>query len=847
MGGMPRHWWSALAHPWTWRMAWRDSRAQRKRLVLFSLSIVAGMAALVSIHALRASVEAGVEAQAKSLLGSDLHISSRQPIGDEVFKKVANRARRAARETAFSSMLYFSTAGSARLVQVRGVEGEYPFYGTVETEPAGAWGRLPEGPGILLEPALLEQFGAQVGDKVKLGTLELTILGIVRKPPPRGNRFSGFAPEVYVRLGDLERTGLLSTRSLASYHVHLEVTSPEAVRRIKRERQDKPWRFETPESRRESLEKALENMQQYLGVVALVALVLGAVGVAGAIHAHVSRRVPAVAILRCLGCPGDVAFAIYLAQALVLGLAGALAGAVLGAALHVAVVALLRDALPIAIAWFPGWRVLAETTGAGFAVCAAFALLPLLRVRDVPPIAALRAQTVAGSVRRNWAAYLLPAALLVAASFIGTEHRLRALVMIGALVAVFVLLAATARLLMFLARHAVRPGWPYLLRQGVSNLYRPHNQTLLFLLSLGLGAFLLLTTLLAKNQLIERVDLANLRESPNIYLIDVQPDQTAGVTELVRAQGLPILETAPMVTMRIQSIRGTPVRELEKQGAVPRWILQREFRSTYRPALNATEKIVAGEWVAAVTDPNAPAPLSLEKEIAKDLRVAVGDQMVVDVQGVPVPARITSLREVDWSRFNLNFFMVFPPGVLESAPGFHVLTTRLPEGSSSGALQKSLVQKFPNVTAIDLALILETVRGILAKITRVISSVAGFTVLAGVPILLGALLHGREERTRESVLLRTLGASGRQVRTILLIEYAALGLLSALTGVLLAIAANWALARFVFLGSPWPSPGLLIATFLATSALAILGGLALSRGITRRPPLEILREGSGGA
>ncbi len=225
MGGMPRHWWSALAHPWTWRMAWRDSRAQRKRLVLFSLSIVAGMAALVAIHALRASVEAGVEAQAKSLLGSDLHISSRQPIGDEVFKKVANRARRAARETAFSSMLYFSTAGSARLVQVRGVEGEYPFYGTVETEPADAWGRLPEGPGILLEPALLDQFGAQVGDKVKLGTLELPILGIVRKPPPRGNRFSGFAPEVYVRLGDLERTGLLSTRSLASYHVHLEVTS----------------------------------------------------------------------------------------------------------------------------------------------------------------------------------------------------------------------------------------------------------------------------------------------------------------------------------------------------------------------------------------------------------------------------------------------------------------------------------------------------------------------------------------------------------------------------------------------------------------------------------------------
>jgi putative ABC transport system permease protein len=387
----------------------------------------------------------------------------------------------------------------------------------------------------------------------------------------------------------------------------------------------------------------------------------------------------------------------------------------------------------------------------------------------------------------------------------------------------------------------VQPAWPYLLRQGISNLHRPHNQTLLFLLSLGLGTFLLLTILLTGNLLRQRLTLSPFAESPNIYLVDVQPDQVDGVSAVIAGLKLPRLESAPMVTMRIESVRGTPVRELEKAGAVPKWVLRREFRSTYRANLNATETLVAGAWFTSVPDPNGPVPLSLESEIAKDLGVAIGDEMTLDVQGVPVRARVTSLRKVDWSRFNLNFFMIFPPGVLEGAPGFHVVTTRVPPGLTSGELQRALVQKFPNVSAIDLTLILENVRGILEKIARVISVLAGFTVLAGIPILIGTLLNGRDQRQRESILLRTLGASASQVRTILLIEYATLGMLSALAGLVLAIAANTALAIFVFKAPPWPDPTLIAAAFAATTGLAILGGLALSRGVSRHPPLAILR------
>jgi putative ABC transport system permease protein len=296
-----------------------------------------------------------------------------------------------------------------------------------------------------------------------------------------------------------------------------------------------------------------------------------------------------------------------------------------------------------------------------------------------------------------------------------------------------------------------------------------------------------------------------------------------------------------MVTMRIQAIGCVDVSEVK---GVPRWVGRREFRSTYRDTLNFTEELIAGELATERADPNGVVPLSLEEKIANDMKVAIGDEITMDVQGISIRTRVTSIRRVDWSRFNLNFFMVFPPGVLEDAPGFNVVTTRTPTPEASGELQREMAGKFANVTAIDLTQILEGVRDILGKISTVITILAGFTVLAGLPILIGTLLNGRDVRLKESVLLRTLGASAKQVRIILVIEYAALGILSALTGVLLAVAANAALAIFVFKASPWPDATLHLTAVGTVTAISVLGGLALSRGVCHHPPLEILRGGS---
>jgi len=843
---LPRSLWMALFHPWVWRMAWRDSRSQRLRLVIFSLAIVSGIAALTAIHSLKASVERGIDSEAKVLLGSDLMVSSRKEISDDEVGWLSGMASRHSREISFPSMMRFLPDGGARLMQVRGISGEYPFYGEVETRPADAWERLQKEGGVLLEPAMLDQFGAEIGDEVELGEIRLKILGVVDKPAPRGNRFSGFAPEAYVRLADIGRSGLLGGNSMASYRVHLEIPgardSGELKDTVREKFPNTPWRQETPEDRRENLGDALDNFQQFLGLIALASLALGAIGVAGAVHAHVTRRIPTIAILRCLGCPGHLAFGIYFAQAMALGLFGALLGAGLGIGMQIGLLEVFRDELPISVSPAPEWKIVAQTTATGFAVCCGFALLPLMRIREISPAVTLRSGgSLKGGFLRSLPVYALLAGLLVIVANANDPNWKRSLAMIGGMAVAFLALVGVARGLMAVTRRVVGMGWPYLLRQGVSNLHRPGNQTLLFLLSLGLGTFLLVTILSAGKLLNDRLTLQQSEDSPNIYLIDVQPDQVTGVKRILEDDGLPVLESAPMVTMRIQSIRGVDV---SKAKGVPRWVARREFRSTYRDSLNFTETLVAGELATERADPGGVVPLSLEEDIAKDMNVGIGDEITLDVQGIPIRTRVTSLRRVDWSQFNLNFFMVFPPGVLEDAPGFHVVTTRTPTPAASGELQRELAGKFANVTAIDLTLILEAVRDILGKISTVVTVLAGFTVLAGLPILIGTLLNGRDVRLKESVLLRTLGASASQVRTILVIEYSALGILSALSGVLLAVAANAALAVFVFKAPPWPDAGLLFGAFGTVTAIAVIGGLTLSRGVCNHPPLEILRGGN---
>jgi putative ABC transport system permease protein len=328
-----------------------------------------------------------------------------------------------------------------------------------------------------------------------------------------------------------------------------------------------------------------------------------------------------------------------------------------------------------------------------------------------------------------------------------------------------------------------------------------------------------------------------------LVLFDIQPDQSANVAELIKSFGLPVMQHVPIVTMRLESLNGKSTRMLQKDSTagIEGWALRREYRSSYRDSLNANETLIAGQLQTAGTSPSDSILVSLEEDIANDLKVKLGDEIVFDVQGVPIATRVGSLRRVNWRRVMPSFFVIFPSGVLENAPQFHVLVTRAGQAGLSADVQRAVVQRFPNVSAIDLALILTTADAILNKVAFVIRFMALFSIFTGLAVLAGAVITSRYQRIQESVLLRTLGANRRQVIKVMTIEYLLLGGLASFTGLLLALAGTWALAHFVFEASF--SPALLPSTgiMITVIGLTILLGMLNSQGIVDRPPLEVLR------
>jgi putative ABC transport system permease protein len=840
----------AFLSPWTWRMAWRDSRASRRKLVLFSCSIVLGIAALTAIGSLGTNLKRAIQEQSKSLLGADLVIGSREAFDakeDELLREIGGIQ---SREISFSSMVYFASTEGTRLVQVRALEPGFPFYGALDTDPPGAAVEFRKSGGALVEESLLTQFGAKVGEELRLGKLTARIVGSLKKVPGESVAFATIAPRVYISMADLPRTELLREGSLVRYRIYFKldptVNISQLLARIKPRLEEYRLSTDTVDERQRELGRSMERMYHFLNLVGFIALLLGGVGVASAIHVHVKQKLGTVAVLRCLGGTVPQTFAVYLAQGMALGLIGALAGAGLGLIIQSALPRVLADFIPFTFEFRTSWGAVGKAVGIGFAICFLFALMPLLAVRRVSPLAAIRVAFEPAPARDplRWLVGILLAAGVVAFALTQASNWRIGLGFAAGLGIVFALLAAMARILIFLARRFAMVRLPFTVRQGIANLHRPNNRTLLLLLSLGLGTFLIVSLFLVQQNLLTQLVSSEGNQQANAVLFDIQPDQREPLTNLVRSLGVPILDEAPIVNMRLRSVKGESVAVLLKDRGrrIPRWALRREYRSTYNDRLRDGEKLIAGTWHVRATNDTESIPVSVEEGIANELKVGLGDELEFDVQGVPVKTRVASLREVNWRRVQPNFFVVFPRGVLESAPAMHVLVTRVRSSEESARLQREVVKRFPNVSAIDLSLILQTLDSILQKISFVVRFMAMFTVATGLLVLAGALLTGRYQRIQESVLLRTLGASRKQIFRILLVEYSVLGLLAALTGVILAVGASWALAVFVFEMKYAPALLPLLIALAGLPLLTIAVGLLMNRGVVSQPPLAILRE-----
>ena len=832
------------------KMAWRDSRTSRMRLLLFSLSITVGVAALVAIGSFRQSLSQSIDDQARTLLGADLIIESTRPftITEEEFLGSIGGAQ--AREVRLSTMAVFLGRGT-RLVHLRALSGDFPFYGKMETEPAEAVQDLRQGGRAVPDETLLFQFGAAPGGHVSLGGRDFEIAGALRKVPGDASASASFAPRVYIALQDLP-LDLLRPGSVAHYRAYVKLfegtdvaqkiaaLTPQ-IRRLGLE-------FETVDKRKKDLGASVENLYRFLNLVGFISLLLGAVGIASAIQMHLQQKVRTGAILRCLGTSTSGVVFIYFIQASAISLAGALFGGLVGIGLQRIFPSILRTFLPLTIPNVIAWWPILTGVLIGCGICLLFALPPLLRFRRVSPLLMLRsadARVETQSFARDpllFAAYALIVASTTAFAIYRSETWLQGLVFAVALGVAVAIFAGVARLLIV----SLRRWFPlsFAFRQGLANLYRPNNRTLLLIVSLGLGTFLLLTIHLTRDVVMTQFRSIGRNNQPNIFLFDIQSDQKDAVAALVSSLGFPVVQKAPIVTMRLSEIKGRKSSDIlaDPQRKIPEWELEREYRSTYREQIVETEKVTAGKWIGRVDYHSGDVvPISLDREIAKDLGVNVGDELVFDVQGIPIRTRIASLRSVDWKRFQTNFFVLFPAGVLEAAPTFHVLVSRAKTPADSARLQNAIVSKFPNVSALDLAAVIQTVDSILSKVALVIRVMSLFTVAAGLIVVASAIWSGRYQRVEESVLLRTLGASRRQIWQILGAEYFLLGFLASLTGTGLAVAASWALATFVFNLSYAPTLlPLLIATASATT-LTVLIGLLTSRGVSSQPPLEVLR------
>ena len=838
-------------------LAWRESRTARRRLLLYMSSISLGVAALVAIDSFAANVQQSIAEQSRALLGGDINLRARSgftPALDSLLDSLATNGVPSAKIVSFASMATAAPSGGTRLAQVRAVSPGYPYYGEVITEPAGAWNALHDGKNAYVDPSLLISLDASIGDTLVIGFARFVIRASLINVPGDPGIAATIGPRVFIPDRYLAETQLIGMGSRAEYEAVLKladgVRMPLWVAPLRPRFEAAGVRVRTALQNEIDITDAISQLARFLGVVGLIALLLGGIGVASGVSAFVQKKIDTVAVLRCLGASSAQVLAIYLVQAAAMGFLGAAIGAALGVGIQFLLPQLMGDFLPVDV----GVTLVPSAIGLGLAigvwVAVIFALRPLLVLRRVSPLQAIRRDhaALAASARRDSWTWIVNLALVVSVVLLAIDRADTTQQGLYFAAGVFLsigLLYGSAALLSSLARRLVSRRWPYVVRQGVANLYRPASQTRAVVLALGFGSFLVTTIVLVQANLLKSFDLTAEASRGNLVFFDVQEDQRAGLDSLVRGGGHAVVSQTPIVTMRMVGINGVTAEQWAAANAIPArfWALRREYRSTYRDSVIATETIMSGKWFGASSPLDSVFEFSMEQGIAGDLKLTLGDTVTWDVQGVRVRAQLTSTREVDWGRFEPNFFAVFQPAAIEIAPQQFVLVTAVAADTSVARLQRLAVRRFPNVSSIDLSLVRKTITQIVEKVTLTVRFLALFSLAMGIPVLFSAVAATRRDRLREGVLLKTLGATRSQIGRILLAEYALLGILGSLSGMVLAFGGAWLLVTFVFEGTFTPAllPALGIAA--AMTLLAISIGMLTGRDVFRETPMAALREG----
>lgn len=852
----------------------RESRGARGRLAFFVACLSVGVAAVVAVAGMSASIDEGVRVEARQLLAADLAIEGRRPVPADL--DLARAGLAGARRTDLKEMVTVVLAprrsggarGASQLVELRVVDGDFPFYGELKLRPQRPLRELLRADTTVVGSELLSGLGLRPGDTLRVGGAPFRIAAVVLSEPDRVSVSFTIGPRVFLSAEGLARTQLVGRGSRVGYRTLIKLPAGFPIPRLAAAKQRLEralpaaafYEVETYKEAQPALRNSIDRVDRFLGLVALLSLFVGGIGVAQSVRAWLAGRLDAIAVLKCLGMRPREIFPLYLGQTVLLGLAGSVVGIILGAAVQLALPSLFPDLIPAELVqpWQPVALLRGLALGIGVAVL--FSLPSLSAVLRVPPARVLRREAEP-LPRHRWAA--AATLIVLGAGVWGMAAAQSRSLDLGSrftagMAVVTAALAGAALLVSWLVRRLPRASMPVRIwmRHGLAALARPGAGTVSAIVALGLGVLVVLGMSLVERRLSNELATAIPPDAPSAFLIDVQPDQWAGVREILAKEGgASRIDSVPVIMARIAAIDGRPVEQLAKEDearrkrgerreddrdgdgeGARRWALTREQRLTYLHELPADNRVVAGKLWA---DP-ARAEVSVEKEFADDLGLKLGSAIRFDVQGVPVELTVTSLRTVEWQTFGINFFLVVEPGVLEKAPQLRLAAARLPRGSEQ-RVQDALAAAYPNVTLIRVREVLEKIAAVLQRIGVGIRFLGGFTVLAGIAILAGAVSAGSARRGREVALLKTLGMTRQGVAGAFATEYALIGLVAGVIGTIGAAVLSYFVVTRGFELEWALQPVPLAVALAATIVLAVAAGLAASARALERRPIEVLR------
>jgi putative ABC transport system permease protein len=838
-----------------------ESRGAWKRMFFFILCIAVGVGAVMTVKSFSNMVQETIQGQAKGLLAADIVIKGSWEQGENDItyqEKILPLGTQFLFLKELHGMAQFKNPDSpeksgsliTELKSIPLVGAQYPFYGEFKSDPNQPLQELLSGNGAVVEPSFLIKTGLSLGDGFSLGKNKLIITGIVVSEPDRISRAFSIGPRLFISRASLDKADLIQPGSRIKHRTLIKLPNTieleKALVLLERGLPDKTISIRTYKDVQSSLSSSIDRTGQYLGALGVIALLMGGIGVAMIVRTFMAQKLDTLAIMNCLGASSRTLFKVYLLQSLLMGLAGSLLGVALGFFLTYLLPAkmegLINYQLEPVFYWIPSLQSLLL----GVATTLLFCLWPLLRAVRTRPLRLFRRnfeeeELTSGSRKDRWLAGLTVSIGLAAMICWQAGSVKRGMVFLAALgisIAVFMLASV---LLLKLLKTLPQSG-SLARKYGISNLKRPNNQAVSIITCLGMGIMLILTVRLVQMDTLAMLNKNTEMKPPNYFFIDIQKDQKKTFSKVLDKIA-PEAERSltPLVRSRLHSIDDQLIANWKyKDKQREEWFINREFAMTYMSGSPPKDnEIIEGQWWDEERAKNAE--VSLEQDAAKRLNAKIGSQLTIEIQGISVSAKVTSIRTVNWRNMRTNFYMIFSPGALADAPLTYVATVHVPDEKEL-QLQHAVVKALPNITALSTRDIVNTIESTVSKLKTLVDFMSGFAIAAGLFILSGSIASTKYRRLRESAVLKILGAKRKMVASILGFEYAALGIIAALVGILLAQGFSWAIMKYMIKSAWHWQPEILAWAFCFGVLLTVITGILSSLDVINDKPLKTIRE-----